>query len=244
MGKLSMQDVGLRSTRGLLILAGLAAVGHAQGVRGSKHDLSGLNPSWFGTDPSVTSQVCLFCHTPHHANTSLADIRAPLWNRAVDRSRIYVVYSSPTLLGSPGNPTQTVSILCLGCHDGTHGPVATNGYSVDDKHGLINGPGFPPPNQFLENCSSCHPGGTSPVGAALRLGPDLGSSHPIAVDYPTGVTSRFVQPPDAQRGWSDAKLYNGKVECPTCHEVHNPAIPPFLRRSNASSLLCYTCHVK
>ena len=59
-----------------------------------------------------------------------------------------------------------------------------------------------------------------------------------------GLGSRFRTPPDPQRGWSDARLFNGKVECSSCHLVHDPSIPPFLRKSNAGSQLCLTCHVK
>jgi predicted CXXCH cytochrome family protein len=225
----------------LLLAAGSA---RAQGIRGSKHDLSGLDPAWFGTDPALSSQVCLFCHTPHHANSGLSDINAPLWNRAIDRTKIFTTYSSPTMVGSPGNPNLTVSVLCLGCHDGTHAPATTNGISIDDKHGLINFPSFGSPQQFNSNCTSCHPGGTGFSYPTMRLGPNLSNDHPIAVNYPTGLGSRFKTPPDAQRGWSDARLYNGKVECQSCHQVHDPSIPPFLRKSNAGSALCLTCHVK
>jgi predicted CXXCH cytochrome family protein len=228
---------------GLVLL--LATVGgQAQGIRGSKHDLSSDSAWWGGGDPNTTSQVCMYCHTPHHPNSSLSDLNAPLWNRAIDRTKIYTTYTSPTLAGSPGNPTQTVSVLCLGCHDGSTARAVANGISYSDKHSVINGPRFPAPPQYFGNCASCHSGGMGPAKPTMMLGPDLSNDHPIAISYPTGLGSRFKTPPDAQRGWSDARLFSGKVECQSCHQVHDPSIPPFLRKSNAGSALCLTCHVK
>lgn len=238
----SFRNVRIALIGALLLAAGFA---HAQGIRGSKHDLSGINPLWFGDDPNITSQVCLYCHTPHHANKSLSDINAPLWNRAIDRTTVFTTYSSATMVGSPGNPNLTISTLCLGCHDGTTARVTTNGYSFSTKHSVINGPGFPAPSRYFGNCTSCHSGGgRGPAKSTMKLGPDLSNDHPIAVNYPSGLGSRFHTPPDAQKGWTDARLYNGNVECPSCHRVHDPSIPPFLRKSNAGSQLCLTCHVK
>lgn len=218
-----------------------AGAGRAQGIAGSRHDLS------TNYDP-VSSQVCMYCHTPHRANSSLSDINAPLWNRTIDRTKVYTTYTSSTMVGTPGNPTLTVSVLCLGCHDGTHAPVTVMGAvdPFDDKHEVINGDRF---NSLASNriespnCERCHAdmyGGTR----VLNIGPDLSRNHPIAVNYPSGLTSRFRTPPDAQLGWADARLFKGKVECQSCHQVHDPTIPPFLRKSNAGSALCLTCHVK
>jgi predicted CXXCH cytochrome family protein len=39
-------------------------------------------------------------------------------------------------------------------------------------------------------------------------------------------------------------LYTAKVECGSCHNVHDPQYPGFLRKSNAASALCTTCHIK
>jgi predicted CXXCH cytochrome family protein len=219
-----------------------AGIGHAQGIAGSKHDLS------TNYDP-ISNQVCMYCHTPHHANSSLSDINAPLWNRTIDRTKVFTTYSSPTMVSTPGNPNLTVSVLCLGCHDGTHAPVTVMGATdpFDDKHEVINGDRF---NSLAANrtewpnCQRCHPDYYGGPPTRMKLGLDLSNDHPIAVTYPTGIGSRFRTPPDPQRGWSDTPLFNGKVECASCHKVHDPSIPPFLRKSNAGSALCLTCHVK
>ncbi|MFC1602217.1 cytochrome c3 family protein [Pseudomonadota bacterium] len=54
----------------------------------------------------------------------------------------------------------------------------------------------------------------------------------------------FFIPPDLQKGWSDVKLYKGRIECPSCHNPHDPANVAFLRKSMKNSGLCATCHNK
>jgi len=65
------------------------------------------------------------------------------------------------------------------------------------------------------------------------------------MSYPTPAQdAAFHTPPDPINGWPNVKLFAGKVECPTCHAVHDPGIQPFMRTSNAGSQLCLTCHSK
>jgi hypothetical protein len=75
----------------LVVLAGWlpAPVADAQrvsDVRGTKHNLSTSGSGTTHAAAGGTSEVCVFCHTPHGATT--ADdggtaLRAPLWNRRV-----------------------------------------------------------------------------------------------------------------------------------------------------------------
>jgi predicted CXXCH cytochrome family protein len=84
----------------------------------------------------------------------------------------------------------------------------------------------------------------------LSLGTDLSNDHPISMPYPTPAQDpAFKVPTDAQKGWGGAspnevKLYAGWVECGSCHNVHSNDFAPFLRKSNAASALCTTCHAK
>lgn len=225
----------LGSLCGLLALLGTAGLLRGGGIGGSKHDLS-------TTASPAASQACTYCHTPHHANNTLSDLNAPLWNRVVNRTKVFTVYNSPSLTGAPGDPNRTVSVLCMGCHDGTLTSGTVYGLVRTDKHDLINGPGLGQ-TDYSTNCQRCHQslfGGTE----RWKLGQDLSNDHPIAVSYPATPLGRFRTPPDPLKGWPDARLYAGKVECPTCHSVHDPGIPPFLRKSNAGSALCLTCHLK
>ena len=213
---------------------------HADSTRGSKHDLS-------STANADSNQVCLFCHTPHHANNTLSGIQAPLWNRYVDTTKTFIVFSSPTMNTTPGSPSTTVSMLCLGCHDGTVGSAMVFGVSGSDKHSLINRPNLGQGSASAA-CLKCHNGHNSGLPmtlATMKVGSNLRNMHPIAMTYPTAAQDlAFNQPPDLQKGWTDLKLFVGKVECPTCHAVHDPAIKPFLRKSNNGSALCLTCHLK
>jgi predicted CXXCH cytochrome family protein len=57
-----------------------------------------------------------------------------------------------------------------------------------------------------------------------------------------GVDPDFREP-DSELGFNNGvKLYEGRVECATCHNVHNPDNEPFLRIR--SDFLCQTCHIK
>ena len=204
------------------------------GVAGSKHDLS--------TPFGYSDQVCAFCHTPHTVN---AGVPAPLWNRFVDGSKVFTLYQSDTLDTVPGQPHGTLSGVCLGCHDGTLGTAVVNGITGSDKHDLVNapGPGGVPDLTSYPNCQRCH-GEFYGGPPADWQGTDLSNDHPIGMTYPTPAQDpKFHLPPDAS-GWTDVKLYAGRIECPTCHSVHDPTIVPFLRRSNDGSALCLTCHVK
>ena len=209
-----------------LLLSGIAYIAYG-GVAGSKHDLS--SP---GSVPS-----CMFCHTPHNARTD----SGPLWN-LVDRGITYQMYSSDTMSNpSPSTPSG-VSLACLSCHDGA-------GTIGDGTHHImtINKPDY----MNDANCERCHPGSRPDQSGMYSdillnsIGTDLRNDHPISIPYPTPAQDPdFFIPPNAQTGWSDVKLFNGKVECGSCHDPHDPTYTPFLRKSNAGSGLCTTCHNK
>lgn len=222
-------------------------------IFGSKHDLS------VGT---ATSQVCGFCHAPHNASTQVGLSEAPLWNKRITNLNAFIPYSSPTMTETCPTRPNGISLACLSCHDGTQaqaapgytGPLSPNpgafGQSAvlpQDQHSVINpgvtGGGVPIATSTAV-CMRCHPGGGSySVALTAMAGPDLRNDHPISMQYPL-ANANFVIPPDATRGWGDIKLYNGKVECPTCHAVHDPANAPFLRTTNSGSALCLRCHNK
>lgn len=205
------------------------------GIKGSKHDLS-------STSSGGSSQVCLFCHTPHRANNTLGPAFAPLWNRYVDTTVVFTVYSSATMISTPENPSQGPSAVCLGCHDGTLARATVYGITGDEKHSLINKPA----GGASAKCQKCHPGHSAGnyYASGIMMGRDLRKMHPISMLYPTTMESEFLAPLDAKKGWSDVKLFNGRVECSSCHSVHDPAISPFLRKSNNGSALCLNCHIQ
>src|SRR5574341_1501150 len=66
-------------------------------VTRTKHNLSSVEPSEIlssgktGTTRDVyspdTTEICVFCHTPHGANPAAASqLRAPIWNRSLSQA--------------------------------------------------------------------------------------------------------------------------------------------------------------
>ena len=206
-------------------------------VVGSSHDFSS----------STQTQVCVYCHTPHHAADPTI---APLWNRSIQNLSAFTVYGSSTMDTTPSNPPSNISLACLSCHDLVQSQALPQGAAYD-SHRLLNFPGSGGlnsrgPTGYSGTCIKCHTGSHgSYMPAIYQTGPNLTNDHPISMPYPTAVQdAAFNSPPDDQKGWSDVRLYRGKVECTSCHNPHNNDITPFLRKANTNSALCFTCHDK
>lgn len=126
----------------------------------------------------------------------------------------------------------SVSLSCLSCHDGVTALDAFGG------------------NAGTWNIANA-PDGYRPSSS---LGTDLSSDHPISIDYTTsialddkGLYDPKTAPSGLPAGGSISKdmLYNGRVECSSCHDVHNKmGISRMLKKDNAGSALCLTCHDK
>jgi len=225
------------------------------GIVGSKHDLSTDMPAdWQAYAPY--KKVCVFCHTPHFSNEAIQ----PLWNRRVtnmyapldDNVSAFIMYNSDTsstLDGFVDPYPNSPSLTCLSCHDGVSSQGDLSAVNAPDTHNLLNGPGPGKiPDTFVKpRCSACHdPANDNFPPRIWRIGPDLTDDHPISITYPTPAQDPdFNLPPDPLKvkGWPNLPLYNGKVECATCHDPHNGE-PLFLRMPNDYSQLCKTCHKK
>ncbi len=223
------------------------------GVFGSKHDLSYIyqrQTTMHGTAISNYAQVCVFCHTPHHSSAALG---APLWNRQLPDAASFIPYSSPTLV-SPSEAPRAKSLVCLSCHDGS---IAADTVLNMPGRGLVNADfplsvsaGISSAHARMNvtkapgNCGYCHSGSGHPR-ASKRVenyfGKDLSGHHPVSVIYPSG--GQAFQPPAALPG-AGLRLPDGRVECTSCHAVHDPTHAPFLRKSNNQSALCLSCHRK
>jgi predicted CXXCH cytochrome family protein len=235
-----------------LIAPGLAVAT----IVGSKHDLSLAGG---------TTEICVFCHTPHNANNDLDNDgtvdssmpggrpNAPLWNRRITREGTYTPYTSDTLDSSCDATPSPLSLACLSCHDaalGTGGGdpagYGSGAVSATDQHLLVNEPNLNPGGN-QPNCDGCHtwPEGDGFPGKWWQIGPNMSNDHPISMTYPTPAQDPdFFVPPNPQNGWGDVRLFNGRVECPSCHNPHDPTNVPFLRKTVSGSQLCYVCHNK
>jgi len=167
-----------------------------------------------------SGEICIVCHAPH-GGTALSD--APLWNHSLT-TQSFTLYSSGTLdasdLGQPAGTTR----LCLSCHDGT--------IALDSFGGTT---------------------GTNFVGDPIASGGDLNSEHPISFTYNDALATNDggLNPPSTTPSGlggtiADDMLFNNKVECASCHDVHNALGTGgnLLVKSNAGSGLCLTCHAK
>jgi len=209
----------LRALGVAVLLAGGPFLAEAQQatISHTGHDLS--NGSQTGPD------VCLYCHMPHMANPSLG-----LWSHQVSGAQYQLYDKTVSTTYSQGAPAISTSVaspsrLCLSCHDGTVGLGAMNFSSA------------PLPT-------------SKALSPADDLGTDLRSSHPMAFDQwnpdNTLLQVLFSSNPRATAN-SKVQLWNGRIECTTCHEPHTPNLDPqrslmFLSVNNANGMLCLACH--
>jgi predicted CXXCH cytochrome family protein len=210
----------LGTTTAIVALVGLPVVALA-GITGSEHDFQA--EGWAG------GEICIVCHVPHDGDTTL---EAPLWNHDTTSVTDYTVYSNPATLDATVGQPGPVSLLCLSCHDGT--------VAVDAFGGSAGG------TLILVSTDAGY------------VGQDLSDDHPIGFTYDTALSTTdpgLNDPASTDAGIAlkpgniDVALLfgagNDQLECASCHDPHEAAgASPMLRKSNAGSDLCLTCHNK
>lgn len=169
----------------------------ANGIGGSRHNMGGLG--WV-IRASETTEICVFCHTPHHTNT--ANNLKPLWNRGTQAPTAFTAYGT-TLGGTTIANTDigSTSLACLSCHDGV--TTFDNLVNAPGKAGVVAGgsdrgwnfsmpytddSGFltsPSLHKFTTGapCAFCHPGDQV---SRLLIGTNLSNDHPVSVSYDSG----------------------------------------------------------
>ena len=245
MKKLYFLTSGVALGAFLLSTTGLRAAG----ILGSPHDFHGESWNLSAKDPN---SVCSPCHQAHHAASSVV----PLWGHttSVGPWIMYSALNSPTFKAQgtqSATPTST-SLACLSCHDGT---VAVNSYG-----GAIQG------------------GSAVTITNRGLIGTDLTHSHPISFTYDPALVGtgpnqdQWLYNPDTATVLTpDSGIFvpgnsmtinnfllggKNRMECSSCHAVHNQVGTPFDINSNPSlliingtkggvgSLLCRSCHNK
>ncbi len=229
----------------LLLVMSLASVSLAAPLTDTenKHNLSSsaTHGGPKAADPTAggTTEICIFCHTPHSATPD-----STLWSRPDPDTSTFPLYAKALVIknvvslsgytndGSVVYP-DGASRLCLSCHDGvTSIGTLENGAPIAMFGGLDKIADIP---------------GTSAVI-------DLSTSHPISFKYDAAVRDEIltVRGAGTYRLPSEAPFAdkvdtpldgNDKMQCTTCHDPHDDtsldpapptgALPPFWRHSNA-----------
>ena len=210
----------------VVLLALFATSAAATGIRNTPHDLSSSSTATIRSDN--VDDLCVFCHTPHAASTSVDN--APLWNRGVSAELLAADLSDSPSLTTASTPAAVVTEvndsdarLCLSCHDGT-----------SMAGGLVNPPAGVQPT-FLN--------GVATVSGTANL---FDGTDKLTNDHPIGMVYATAQGEDSGLRASPAgvRFFDGVMWCASCHDVHNNANAPFLAMNNSGSALCLACHDK
>ena len=205
------------------------------GIVGSTHDFT--VDFW-----NYSREICRVCHVPHdHNRPTKYYLNGLLWNHAVSGAA-YTMYNSSwssTLDNTQESQPEGIAKLCLGCHDGTVGIDTFDKYAGGawDMHD--------------ENPNFVIPGFTD--GENL----DLRGTHPISIVYDESVDTNLNSQDTTlmgNSGYIRDILDSGKVQCSSCHDVHDQETVPgthLLRVAQMNmgngeqpSGLCLTCHIK
>ncbi|GAB4301442.1 MAG: cytochrome c3 family protein [Desulfuromonadia bacterium] len=221
----------------------------------SRHNLNAVQAGSYNVGNVTSTQICVYCHTPHGARQSV-----PIWNRNVGVSAAaFTLYSSVTMLNkkhATGFTPDSISLFCMSCHDGSMlgGNMIHNTATFGKFYGVVG---------TLNDAV---------IATSARLGADLTQTHPVnfqaslalntdannpqrrndgnpdlnftdantmgPVNNATGLTSTKTFPLFASQGQS------GYLECSSCHSVHDDYYRPFLRDTMDNSQLCLGCHNK
>lgn len=250
---------------------GMASSEALAGISNTKHNLTSTSGN---TNRSSGTEICAFCHTPHASNTAVSaaplwNKAVPL----ASSFTVYKTATLDSNSGNGAFEPGANSLICLSCHDGSQamdnminkpgsgGWDATGssaGYSWTGATGGLMPDGVTKLGTDLRND---HPVGIEYCGGGQVATSAPGTCKDADFVSPTRVgttTQWYVEassPANTTKSKDDMILYpdasnNVRVECGSCHDPH---VEPkgdagtqtaFLRKSQANSGLCLSCHVK
>ncbi|QSX37699.1 cytochrome c3 family protein [Shewanella sedimentimangrovi] len=192
-----------------VLMAGNAMATQNKSIVDSKHNLgstSVASPTNQRNKTDATTEVCVFCHTPHGGVAkSGGETVAPLWNKTLPSSATFSTYSTlgtATLQGTVKS-VGSVSIACLSCHDGSQAmdvminQPGSGNYKAD--RGALEGLGGTW-TQYGTNINTTT-GQMETTNPVPGLGTDLTNDHPIGIQYAGGLITGKT---NADRGNSSA----------------------------------------
>jgi predicted CXXCH cytochrome family protein len=228
----------------------VASFASAASIVNSKHNLSSTGTGSFkGTLAGNTSQICVYCHAPHNAKSTL-----PLWNRSNPVATNFTLYSGVNMASrqvKTGFTTDSTSLFCMSCHDG----VTNLGGAVYQVGANIRGASGSPAARAIY-------GAVTPLTGFGNLGTNLSTTHPV--NFPVAATDvqndLWVTPglnymgggagsttttfPLFATNGGGVRNTNRSLECGSCHAVHDSLYSPFLRFTLDGSKVCLGCHNK
>jgi len=174
---------GLATTAAAMLL--LIALPAAAGIANTKHNLGTTGVAGNNKVTAGTDEICVFCHTPHAADTTAP---VPLWNKSLGSLGGYTTYANLNSESIDGEilPVGSISLACLSCHDGSQAmdniinAPGSGGYDVTGggANGLLSytwatATGRVDVNGKLINSST----------SLAMLDKDLSNDHPIGIQY-------------------------------------------------------------
>jgi predicted CXXCH cytochrome family protein len=231
-------------------------IGEHDPIIGSKHDFTGLNQragvtAMAGLAYADYGNPCVYCHlSPAEAgidtatNPGVAGGTIEGWNRFTPAAT-HKQYDSPTMDAAKVRTPNSISLLCLSCHDGTMAidmvvfkPNTFKSEKDNSLHMKMKG------GSGTSNCGQCHDGRVAHDINSKVMGTDLRDEHPISIEY-GGLNwkDKDFKLPESPVGFANGvKLYNNNVECASCHNLHDPSNELLL--TERREILCATCHTK
>jgi len=163
-----------------------------------------------------TSEICVFCHTPHHTLTTTTPghpsyAPAPIWNRK-SAATSFIGYGT-TIGGSniTANAYGGVTLACLSCHDGVttfdnivnapgsglgkngfvYGDASQQGWTMYDGTDLQGGtqPGGSMPTDITDNDIRLNLGAGANGNNVTAGNVDMSNDHPMSVCFSDGNQS-------------------------------------------------------
>ncbi len=168
------------------------------------------------------------------------------------KAQLFFIFIVGTIL-SNGDSTAGPSMMkngfhqnCNSCHIQQSNTSANPLWAPDIRQGNFQPAGYANPGPAIASskvCLSCHDG-TIGSDQAINLGGqaantiaiDPDRSHPVSVDYSVSFSRKRggLRHPSTLDG---VRLYDGKVECATCHDIHASS-----RLRASKRALCTSCH--
>jgi len=153
-------------------------------ISSTKHNLGSTNTG--GNKITSTGEICVFCHTPHGADSSAS---VPIWNRALANPASFSRYSAlgTATFDASEAPVGSVSIACLSCHDGTQGMNVQINTPGSGTTGSLSMTGSTTDGTMDTTTGMMlSPGNVGGKGEFPRLGTDLRNDHPVSMQYGGG----------------------------------------------------------